>query len=56
MISNRELHELMNDEKMYMHQPIQSGVSDCCDAPIYEDFEICSKCKDFCTNVEIQSE
>tara|TARA_R100001132_G_C3225611_1_gene62360 strand:+ start:257 stop:517 length:261 start_codon:yes stop_codon:yes gene_type:complete len=47
-LTNKELSELMNDEKMYKHQPSQSGESDCCGAPVVDDYELCSECKDHC--------
>ena len=47
-LNNEELYQLMNDEKMYKHQPSQSGESDCCSAPVVDDYELCSECKDHC--------
>ena len=39
--------EYMHD-KIYKHQHIISGESDCCGAGVYEDIMICSDCKDHC--------
>lgn len=47
-ITNNELHQLMNDNKMQNYQHEKSGQSDCCGASVYADIMICSECKDHC--------
>ena len=47
-LNNEELHQLMNDEKMYNYQQSQSGESHCCNAPVIDDIERCSDCKEPC--------
>jgi hypothetical protein len=51
-ITNEELSEMMNDDKMYKHQPIKEGESDCCGAGVYIDIMICSECNDHCDLAE----
>ena len=51
-LTNEELHQLMNDEKMYKHQPTQSGESECCGASVIDDYELCSECKEHCDRVK----
>jgi len=40
------------EDKIYKHQPIQEGESDCCGRPVYADMMICSECKDHCDYAE----
>ena len=51
-LTNEELHQLMNEEKMYKHQPTQSGESECCGASVIDDYELCSECKEHCDRVK----
>ena len=50
-IDNNELHQLMNDDKMHSYMQEQSGESDCCGAPVIDDYLICSDCKEHCDYV-----
>tara|TARA_R100000655_G_scaffold109929_1_gene166399 strand:+ start:2524 stop:2772 length:249 start_codon:yes stop_codon:yes gene_type:complete len=36
------------EDKIYKHQYIKEGESDCCRAGIYIDVMICSECQDHC--------
>ena len=36
------------EDKIYKHQPIQEGESDCCGAPVLVDMMLCSVCYDNC--------
>jgi len=36
------------EDKIYQHQYIKEGESDCCRAGIYIDIMICSECNDHC--------
>jgi predicted amidophosphoribosyltransferase len=36
------------EDKIYKHQYIKEGQSDCCNAEIYIDVMICSECQDHC--------
>ena len=36
------------EDKIYQHQYIKEGESDCCRAGIYVDIMICSECMDHC--------
>lgn len=51
LISDNELRELMNDVSDY--QVSQSGESVCCSAPVLDDFEICSECKEHCDRLSL---
>jgi hypothetical protein len=35
-------------DKIHKHQPEQSGESNCCGAPVIDDYLICSDCKESC--------
>ena len=60
-----ELSSYFND-KRYKYQPTQSGESDCCGAPVIDDYVICSECNEhcdyapelcgYCGDVEVDSE
>lgn len=44
----------MNDfdhDRLYKHMPIQTGFSSCCKAPVIADYNLCSDCKEHCTNL-----
>lgn len=47
-ITNEELSEMINDDKMQKHQHGKSGRSDCCGESVYDDVLICSACNDHC--------
>jgi len=36
------------EDKIHSHRPTESGRSDCCEAPVYGDYLICSDCKEHC--------
>ena len=45
--------QLIEDGKYEADEVGHSNVmSNCCDAPIYEDTDICSKCKEHCESIE----
>ena len=39
-------------DKILKHTPQQSGESNCCSAPVVDDYEICSECKEHCERVK----
>tara|TARA_R110002020_G_scaffold96958_1_gene231624 strand:+ start:10321 stop:10455 length:135 start_codon:yes stop_codon:yes gene_type:complete len=41
-----------NRDFWYKYMPEQTGSSDCCGAPVIADYNLCSDCKEHCTNLE----
>ena len=41
------------DGRRSMHDEDSDTVSNCCSAPIYEDTDICSDCKEHCDSIEL---
>ena len=39
-------------DKIHQHTPIQDFESDCCQAPVVLDYEICSECKEHCDTIK----
>ena len=44
--------EVDNDKRFYKILDEIEGVSDCCGADVYEDYDICSNCNDHCGREE----
>ena len=51
-LTNEEFSQMMQDDKMHNYMPGRSGKSDCCGAPVIDDYEMCSECKEHCDRSE----